>query len=200
MIRQVHLSGSLTLFWAAPWSRAKGACLTAARAILRESLRTQRHCVIFFSFCFSFLATRHLPLLRTVLLPRLSILLYPQLPRRPQCARQYVLTCHRQPDMRHSHSPPTSRDGHKHFRQLPHERCLPLWRQHQIPVSLLHRRQGRKNPPSYAKVHRAHVRPLFRPFQTQRNPPKVLRIHSHLTPPYSLTEINKWYSGCRSSS
>lgn len=35
----------------------------------------------FFLFCFSFLATRHAPLLYAILLPRLRVLLHPQLPR-----------------------------------------------------------------------------------------------------------------------
>jgi len=72
---------------------------------------------------------------------------------------------------------PSAVDGQEHVRQLLDKRRLLLWREHQISVALFFVRQRRENPSPYAEVHRTHVRALFHPFQTQRNPPKVACFH-----------------------
>jgi hypothetical protein len=98
-----------------------------------------------------------------------------------QSARQQVLVCFHEHDMRRAISAPSARNRKKHIRLLLDKLRLHLWCNHQVPVALALCGQRRKDPAANSEIRRAHVRTLFRTLQAQSQPPKVRDLHSFRT-------------------
>lgn len=117
------------------------------------------------------------------LLARRPILIDANLPCRPQSSGQHVFPSRRQPNVGSAVPPPSAVNRQEQLRSFFDECSLLFRREHQIAVPLALRRQRGENPAAYSKVRRAHVGALFGAFQVQRDPSKIVRIHT----PYFFT-------------
>jgi hypothetical protein len=79
--------------------------------------------------------------------------------------------------MRRARAAPSSRYRQKQFRLLLDKRGLLLRSEHQVAVTLLLRGERRENPAANTKIGRAHVRALFRAFETQRDAAEISGGH-----------------------
>ena len=109
---------------------------------------------------------------------RLPILLQSQFPGSLQRSGQHILARRGQPNMSGPHPSPPAMNGKKKLRHLLDKCRLLFGCQHQIPVTLLGGSQRGKDSSAHAEVGRAHVRPLFRPFQAKRYSPKITNRHA----------------------
>src|ERR1700722_3486642 len=113
----------------------------------------------------------------TVLPARFGVLLEPEFPRGAQCTGQHILIRGGEPNMGHSHPPPSTRNRHEHLRQFLDKSSLQFRREHQVPIALALRGEGCKYSAAYAEVGCAHVRSLLSVLQAEGNPSKVFCIH-----------------------
>jgi hypothetical protein len=81
-----------------------------------------------------------------------------------------------------SHLSPPSWNGQEEFWQFQNKFRLLVWREHQVPVPLILRCEGGKDPASYPEIGRPHVGAFLRPFEAQGNPTEIRCIHLESLP------------------
>jgi hypothetical protein len=80
----------------------------------------------------------------------------------------------------HSRLSPSSWNGQENFWQLQNKFRLLVWREPQVPITLILRCEGGKDPASLTEIGRPHVRAFLCPFEAQSNPAEIRCIHLEL--------------------